>query len=213
VSGVHLDDLGKATPKVCNGATGEVATDRIVFMHAHLASGVSAQIGIINLFRQSEGDRFSFPATGFAVETCRVNSEQMNLYDHLKSREVDTRLPLVADLSGEMINVSFQSLDATNRTVHFYAPVLADVEYRQAAPVPDYRAELLERLARRPVTPIFSCNCILNYLYADLEHAASLSIGGPATFGEIAYLLLNQTLVYVDLVRHSNREEKPNGTL
>jgi len=49
------------------------------------------------------------------------------------------------------------------------------------------------------VTPVFSCNCILNYLYADLAGDKALSITGPATFGEIAYVLLNQTLVYLEL--------------
>ena len=42
----------------------------------------------------------------------------------------------------------------------------------------------------------FSCNCILNYLYGDLENN-KVEIGGPITFGEIAYCLLNQTLVYM----------------
>ena len=43
---------------------------------------------------------------------------------------------------------------------------------------------------------LFSCNCILNYLYADLEGKKTGEIVGPITFGEIAYMLLNQTLVY-----------------
>ena len=110
------------------------------------------------------------------------------------------RLPLVADLSGEMINVSFQSVDDASRSVRFYAPVLAGIEYRQAAPLDDYHDALLAHVAANPVTPAFSCNCILNYLYAGLAGDRPLSITGPATFGEIAYVLLNQTLVYLELI-------------
>jgi hypothetical protein len=37
----------------------------------------------------------------------------------------------------------------------------------------------------------------LNYLYANLEGKKTGHIVGPMTFGEIAYMLLNQTLVYL----------------
>ena len=43
----------------------------------------------------------------------------------------------------------------------------------------------------------FSCNCILNYLYSELEGKQTGPITGPITFGEVAYQLLNQTMVYL----------------
>lgn len=46
---------------------------------------------------------------------------------------------------------------------------------------------------------VFSCNCILNYQYAGLEGKKSGSVTSPVTFGEIAYQLLNQTLVYLNI--------------
>jgi hypothetical protein len=201
VAGVHLDDLGRQKPQVINGQTGEMADDRIAVLRAHVSEDVEPRIGIINLFKQGAGDRLSFAATGFSADDCWINGEQSSFYAYAKSKQLDLRLPLVADLSGEMINVSFQSVDDANRLVRFYAPVLSGVEYRQAAPLADYPAALLAHVAARPVTPIFSCNCILNYLYADLAGDKALSITGPATFGEIAYVLLNQTLVYLELVR------------
>ena len=45
----------------------------------------------------------------------------------------------------------------------------------------------------------FSCNCILNYLYSELEGKKTGGITGPITFGEIAYQLLNQTMVYLTI--------------
>lgn len=41
----------------------------------------------------------------------------------------------------------------------------------------------------------FSCNCILNYVYAGLEGKRTGTILGPITFGEIAHQFLNQTIV------------------
>lgn len=47
--------------------------------------------------------------------------------------------------------------------------------------------------------PVFACNCILNFLYSELEGKSTGAITGPITFGEIADQLMNQTLVYVQL--------------
>jgi hypothetical protein len=200
VAGVHLDDLGRQTPKVFNGRTGEASVTHIAALRAHVSANLTPRIGIINLFRQGPGDRVRFPKTGFTADDCWVNDEPASFHAYAKSHRLDPRLPLVADLSGEMINVSFQSVDDASRSVHFYAPVLAGIEYRQAAPLDDYHGALLAHVAANPVTPVFSCNCILNYLYAGLAGDRPLSITGPATFGEIAYVLLNQTLIYLELI-------------
>jgi len=45
----------------------------------------------------------------------------------------------------------------------------------------------------------FACNCVLNYQYVKLEGARA-GLPGPCTFGEIAFQLLNQTMVYFDVV-------------
>ena len=46
---------------------------------------------------------------------------------------------------------------------------------------------------------LFSCNCILNYQYAELEGEKTKGFTGPVTFGEVAYQLLNQTMVYLTI--------------
>jgi hypothetical protein len=46
---------------------------------------------------------------------------------------------------------------------------------------------------------IASCNCILNYLYSELEGKKTGKVTGPITFGEIAYVLVNQTMVYLSV--------------
>ncbi|HXZ96426.1 MAG TPA: hypothetical protein VEG37_05180 [Burkholderiales bacterium] len=45
----------------------------------------------------------------------------------------------------------------------------------------------------------FARNCALNFLYGKLE-GAQAGLPGPCTFGEIAYQLLNQTMVYLVVV-------------
>jgi len=201
VSGVHLDNLGKQKPKVFNGQTGEMSEDRIVVLHARLPSSHLAAIGIINVFQQGDGDAIVFDETSFSADDCQINGSKARFYDYVQDRKLDLQLPLVADRSGEMINVSFQALDEAGHKVKFYAPVLEGLVYRQAKSIDDYRTKFIENTKNFNVAPAFSCNCILNYLYGKLEGKQAIPVSGPATFGEIAYVLLNQTMVYLNLMK------------
>ena len=197
IAGVHLEDLGKVKPKVVNGETGEISSERAVVMHLDLASGKRAEVNIVNLFRQGHGDRITFPNEGFEVGECQVNGQKRCFAEYVESKKINRRQPLVADYMGAMVNVSFQKVDAAKGKVTFYAPVFPGVEYRLAEPVADYEAEFHKQLNGNAVRPTFTCNCILNYLYAKLEGKKMQDVVGPITFGEVAYMLLNQTFVYL----------------
>ena len=119
VAGVHLDELGRSRAQVYDGRRGECADDRIAVLRARLPESCMAQIGIINLFRQGGGDVIRFPAAGFEAGACWVNDQPASIYDYARSCKLDLRLPLVADMSGEMINVSFQALDDAGHAVRF----------------------------------------------------------------------------------------------
>jgi hypothetical protein len=199
ISGIHLDDIGKTTPKVFDGATGETAYNRIAVMHATLAGGKAASIGTINLFKPGSGDDIVFRQHSFTAGECTINGRPDDFYDYVTRKRLDTTLPLITELAGKHINVSFQSIDAGSRTVAFYAPVMKNRVYRQAEPLPDYRAALIGATEKLNLSPFFSCNCILNYLYGRLEGNQSIPLPGPATFGELAHVLMNQTLVYLSL--------------
>ncbi|WP_035275688.1 DUF6976 family protein [Desulfogranum japonicum] len=197
VAGIHLDDMETASPKVFNGGIGEAAPDQAVVMHVTLKDDKMATIGIINIQEQGDGDTFMFPQTGFSAETVLVNGIEQNFADYLLDKQINIQQPLVADYSGASINVSFQGIDQENKTVSFYAPVFNGIEYKLAKPVDDYMKKFSEALPDLNNNVAFSCNCILNYLYSDLEGKKMAPMFGPITFGEIAYQLLNQTLVYL----------------
>lgn len=197
ITGVHLDDLNSVRPSVFNGVLGSQSQDHAVVMHITLPAGRYAEVGIVNTLRQGDGDEFEFTDTGFSVKDCLVNGVQRNFYDYMKANEIDTRYPLVADYSGAMINVSFQELNDTDRTVQLYAPVFAGVKYRIASPLHSYVKDFTAAVPDLEGDAVFSCNCILNFLYSELEGKRTGEITGPMTFGEIAYQLLNQTMVYV----------------
>jgi hypothetical protein len=199
VAGVHLDDLGKTTPKVVLGTTGEFSDQHVVAIDVPLPSEKFAHIDIVNLFKPGGGPAITFDGTGFSAGHCTIDGTPANLADYLILNDIDTRLPLVADYCGAMINVSIKSVDAAGQRVDFYAPVFPGVQYRIAAPVRDYVNGFQAALPKLDGGITFSCNCILNFLYSGLEGKRTASITGPITFGEIGYQLLNQTLVYLTI--------------
>jgi hypothetical protein len=204
VSGVHLSDLGKVLPKVVNGATGRILSNEAVALHVTLPANKIAVIHILNLFRQnSNGDVITFPETGFSATKCRVNGEVVFFVDYIAKNHLNTAYPLVADYNGAQINTSFQYVNQETRQVSFFAPVFAGIEYRQAAPVGNYAQEFGALTKDTPQHIQFSCNCILNYVHGELEGHKTGELNGPVTFGEVAYQLLNQTLVYLAIQDNS----------
>jgi hypothetical protein len=203
ISGVHLDDLGVATPKVFNGQTGDIIEDGALVLHAFMTKGKTVEVGFINLFEQGDGDVFTFASNGFTITDAFINGEKRNFAEYLVKQKMDTRLPLVANYHGIMVNISFQSVDCSAGEVKLYAPVFTGLRYKHAKPVKDYASAFKTRVAQEFLEGreriVFSCNCILNYLYSELEGKTTEPFVGPITFGEIAYQLLNQTLVFLDV--------------
>lgn len=199
ISGFHLEDDIKA--KVGFGPGGSMLMDQqAVAMHIPLPESQLANVNIINLFEEGTGPAIEFAETGFAAEACTADGQAVNLAQFIQENNIDTRLPLVADYSGIKVNVSIQNVDAAAGKVDLYAPVFKGVTYHFAKPVDNYVEQFSEQLKTHDTTNVaFSCNCILNFLYSELEGKKTGHITGPITFGEIAYQLLNQTLVYMTL--------------
>ncbi len=202
IAGVHVDEIGKKKAKVIFGEKLRSMEDGAVAMHMTLPAEYYADLNIINIFKQGTGDNITFPADGFKCSEALINGKKRNFAEYVIEAGLDIKLPLVANYSGAMINVSFQSVDETAREVSFYAPVFRGIEYRHAAPIKNYVGEFMSSLPGEGAGNVFfSCNCILNYLYSELEGKRIGEITGPTTFGEIAYQLLNQTLAYVKIER------------
>jgi hypothetical protein len=200
IAGVHLDDLGKVSPKVFDGRTQTMFEDAAVVMHTALHPKHVAEINYVNIFEQGDGDTITFPQDGFSAGDAYVNGIKTNFADYITRQNLDPRLPLVADYFGARVNVSFQGVDPAKHEVRFYAPVFAGVSYKHAKPLRDYVKQFTAMLpVHLSKHPAFSCNCILNYLYSELEGKRTGKITGPATFGEVVYQLLNQTMAYLTI--------------
>ena len=198
VSGLDLNTGGEA--KVFDGTTGKSYTDKAVAMYIRLPKGKTAMINLVNIFEDDKTDpTITFPENELDVSTCFVNGQKVNFAEYIQRKNLDTQMPLVADYNGVYINTSIKAVE--NGKVGLYAPVFKGIGYRFATRVSDYAEEFKNRIdAAGAGNPIFSCNCILNYLYGNLEGKTTPPYAGPVSFGEVAYQLLNQTLVYCEIV-------------
>ncbi len=208
VAGVHLSQLGKLAPLVFDGRTQTSSSQKALAMHVTLPAGMFADIEIVNIFTSGMGDTIGFPRSGLDVTTCTVNGLETNFAEYVVNGHLDQRLPLMAEYGGSLINVGLQTVDAETGRSRFYAPVFAGVEYRFAAPVGDYAAAFARALAQDGHS-LFSCNCILNYLFGELEGRPAGDAAGPFTFGEIAHQLVSQTLVRLRIGKVFKFEEPP----
>lgn len=203
IAGVHLQDLGTKIPKVFNGSTGNMFEDGAIVLRAELKPGKLAEIGILNLFEQGDGDILTFSSDGFSARNVMVNGAPQNFAAYLQAHKLDTRLPIVANYYGALVNISFQGVDEQDKVMRFYAPVFSGIRYKHAKPIADYvaafDAQVQKQIGSDTDNVVFSCNCILNYLFSNLENKKTGSFVGPVTFGEIAYQLLNQTIVYLEI--------------
>ncbi len=202
ISGVHLGDLGRVTPKVYDGSEARKHEDRAVVAHVRLPADKLALVEIVNLFEPEEGDVLHFDETRFEVGECSINGERVRLSDYITSRGLEHgRQPLIGDFAGAKVNVSLQSVDGAQGLVHLYAPVFPGVDYRFAKPQPDYAEHFRSEIAGRDTSgAAWSCNCILNFVFGELEGKRIGGLSGPITFGEIGYQLLNQTMVTLRVV-------------
>lgn len=208
VAGMQLETPGAAAP-ACYCGRAEALPDRVVELRFQLPPKRHARIDVINLFEPGIGDRLRFPTGGLAVKDVLVNGELRSFAEYLKETTGDLRLPLVADYCNTLVNVSIKRLRADTGEVEFFGPVWPDLDYRQAQPLTDYVKGFEACLSEVPAGQIvFSCNCVLNYLYSNLEGRKTGSILGPMTFGEVAYQLLNQTLVYLTIEEGHSDESK-----
>jgi hypothetical protein len=197
ISGVNLEKAWQ-TPITVNGLTGDVSSDKAAVMHVGLPKSKSVSVGVVNIFSQDEkSPTLEFPEGGFTVERCLVDGEETSFAGYIVSRGISTTLPLIGDYSENGVNVSFKSVE--NGAVNFYAPVHRGVKYKIAKVVPGYIDKFLKQARFDHVNPWFACNCVLNYLYGKLDGQKVGTFVGPIAFGEIAYNLVNQTLVYVDV--------------
>lgn len=201
VSGVDLSAKQPGKSQAYIGSTGFKSSEHMVVAHVTLPPDRVATIQSINIFEPDRSHVLRFSGTGYEIGDCTVDGKATRLSDFLAAHgNREGKLPLMGDYAGAFVNVSVKSVDWEAKKVLLYAPVFPDVEYHQALPVGDYVDRFTSLIREHSdLKPTFTCNCILNYLYGNLEGRPTGDLTGPITFGEIGYILHNQTLAVLQI--------------
>jgi len=200
IAGTSLDSFSEGKPsKIYNGVTGESFQDKGVALHVAIHDELVARLEILNVFEANKAVTLEVKETDYVVGNCIIDGVEVNLYNYIQEHKIDISFPLTCDYNGATINTSFQRLDEDSKKVMFYAPLFQGKKYNFALPLEDYTTLFRTKVKEKDIKKeslIYNCNCILNYLYGDLENN-DIGFSGPTTFGEIAYHLINQTFTYL----------------
>jgi hypothetical protein len=200
ISGMNVTK-SEQIPMVIDGTSLSVSTDQAVVLHLKLPDGKIAMVNIVNIFEQDKSTPLiTFEEEGFIINKCFIDGKETSFADYLVNNKIETqKFPLVGDYSGNGINAGINTI--IDGQVHLYAPVFSGIDYRMAKNLDDYEKEFNDKIAAIKVTDAkFACNCLTNFMQGKLEGKKLSAFEGPVTFGEIAYQLVNQTLVYVTVL-------------
>jgi hypothetical protein len=204
ISAMDPAGTNQARPKIFAG-NGRAHAECGALMHVSLPRAQVAQIDILNLFSVGKGAEITFPDDGLSATSCLIGGTQQNLAAYIASHRIDPHLPLIADYNGAAMNVSIRAVD--EERVAFFLPVFKTLNYRFATPLTDFPAAFDRAIATiEPGDIAFACTCVLNYAQARLEGRRTGPFSGPVTFGEIAYIALNQTFACLSIT-HLGEDE------
>lgn len=196
--GIFEDLLSGTTPYTYNGSTGEKSSDRAMVMHVEIFSKYFATVDIVNIFKPDlSGDVIEFEESGYNVRNCYVNGKRTLLTDYFKAIDYDKRTPFMVDYGGAYLNASVLNINYHKGEVLFASPITTGRKYYRALDFEDYERAFEEALPKN-VNVVAGHNCLYNYFHGNFK-GKKIDIHGPFTYGEIAYKLLNQTLVYLRL--------------
>ncbi len=195
VTGVALEESSDKRAKVFDGRTKTSFINKAVALHVELPEDKIADIEVYNLLEGGK-DEITFQNTNFSVSDAYINGKPTNFYEYVIDNKIDTRYPIVGKARGMITVCAFRELDQNNKTVSFYAPVFKNAVYKFAKAAKNYVENLLSNMPIEKDNILFPCICHHHYTYGKLEGRIIKEIPEcPSTFGEIAHILLNQTLV------------------
>ncbi len=201
ISGFDLDEIATAKAYAYTGNNNLKTNDLATAFHFELPVTKIASVDIINIFTENEKTpKITFPKKGFVQKNCFVDGKEVNFAEYLKQNDINIQLPIIENQNGALINRSIMRIIEETNETEFYAPIFDNVEYSLSEHIDNYTGKFNTSIAEIETTENikYSCNCILNYLYGELE-GKKIALTGATTFGEIAYQLLNQTQIYLKI--------------
>ena len=197
VAGVDIEKIGVEKSVVVSGMDGKLLYDKAAVMHVKVSNDYYVHSEILN-FDEIEPDspEIVFPKTSYVQSSCLIDGKQGNIANLFRTLPFE-RQKLVQNQCGALINRESVSINSLKKEVQFYAPVVAGEKYRLGRKRENYIDGFNKKLNTKN-NVLLCLSCIMYYLHGDFE-GKKFSYNCIITYGEIAYQLLNKTVVTVEV--------------
>lgn len=208
-TGPAYENLGKVSGTVHDGSTGAIYTDKALVMHLNLPASYQTDVNVLTAFDEIDptSDVVTFLEDAYEVKEAMINGKKIDFVKYLIEKglnfsttdNIDNR-PLNGNLNGIQLNAMPLQHNKEKGTIVFAAPIFKGVEYRFSKPInPESWTQAFKSKFPTQDTDkmAFTCNCAGSYFR--LQGQTLGKFAGPYVFGEIAYHLFNNTLVYLNV--------------
>ena len=187
-------------PIAVDGISANLLTDKAVALHVSLPEDKIAVVNVVNIFTADESSPIiEFDTEGFFAKEFIINGKKENIVDYAAAHNINLHLPFVGEYSGSEINSCILQI-SDDKVITLAAPLFKGIKYRFAKPLDNYADAFVGKINSIPNKDcVFSCNCICNMQHGDLQNHDLGGFYGPYVYGEIAYQLISQTLVYLQI--------------
>ena len=200
ISSILLSNYGKIQPKVAIGTDGVLHSDKAVVMYVKVSDRLRVRAEIMNMDSIDDTTpALKFPKTGFTQSDCLIDGKPGNIASYLEA--VKARIghypQLITSQNGALVNRDTKSVDVQKGEAVFFSPAYESDVYYIVKQNNDYQATFNRRLGRK--TDVIACvSCTSYFWLGDFEYK-HIDFNGVYTFGEIAYQLLNKTIVTLEV--------------
>lgn len=200
VSSTLLEEYGQKQPKVAIGSEGVLYGDKAAVMYVKISDRLRVRAEIMNFDTIDDATpSLLFPKTGFAQNDCLIDGKPGNIASYLEAvkGKIGHYPQLITSQNGALVNRDVKSVNVETGEAVFFSPAYEGDVYYIVKPNNDYLATFNRRLGRK--TDVIACmSCTSYFLQGDFEYR-HVDFNGVYTFGEIAYQLLNKTIVTLEV--------------
>ncbi|MBQ5549977.1 MAG: hypothetical protein IIT32_02845 [Bacteroidales bacterium] len=199
-------NFGQLKTFVGAGNYGQLFHNKAVALYVELPDNITARAEIINLDTiDYSTPKVVFPKTSFFQSDCTIDGKPGNIAEYME-KYVKPRMggngytQMITSQNGALINRDPKVVDLAKGTTSFFSPAYAGDEYYLVKPGNDYLAMFNEALKAKK-SEIVACFSCISYFFGGSFEGKSIIKNGCYAFGEIAYQLLNKTIVTLEIDR------------
>jgi len=202
VSCCKFEDFGNVKTYSVSGLDGKLVDDKAVALYVELPKHLAARCEIMNFDTIDETtSKVVFPKTSFKQSDCLIDGKPGNIseyFENVVKPKIGGYTQMITSQNGALINRDPRVVDTKTGETSFFSPVYAGDEYYLVKPGSDYFKMFNDNLKAKQSDVVTCLSCISYYFGGNFENR-SICKNGVYAFGEIAYQLLNKTIVTLEI--------------